>query len=90
MNDAESQEVGHLLVELRESGLTLILIEHNMRLVEDFCATVSVMNSGALLAEGAPTWCLEQDEVKEAYFGKRSDAARIATLRRARRGPGGA
>ena len=42
-----------------------------------------------LLAEGAPTWCLEQDEVREAYFGKRTDAARIATLRRARRGPGG-
>ncbi|HEX7302154.1 ABC transporter ATP-binding protein [Lentzea sp.] len=90
MNDAESQEVGRLLVELRDLGLTLILIEHNMRLVEDFCETVSVMSSGALLAEGAPTWCLEQDEVKEAYFGKRSDAARIATLRRARRGPGGA
>ncbi|GAA1546323.1 ABC transporter ATP-binding protein [Nocardioides humi] len=89
MNDAESEQVGRLLVELRELGLTLILIEHNMRLVEEFCETVSVMNSGALLAEGAPTWCLEQDEVKEAYFGKRSDAARIATLRRARRGPGG-
>ncbi|MEV0153748.1 ABC transporter ATP-binding protein [Micromonospora sp. NPDC050686] len=89
MNDAESQEVGELLVELRDSGLTLILIEHNMRLVEDFCESVSVMNSGAMLSQGAPRWCLEQDDVKEAYFGKRSDAARIATLRRARRGPGG-
>ena len=89
MNDAESHEIGELLVELRDSGLTLILIEHNMRLVEEFCETVSVMNSGAMLAQGAPTRCLEQDDVKEAYFGKRSDAARIATLRRARRGPSG-
>ncbi|QYJ03626.1 ABC transporter ATP-binding protein [Nocardioides panacisoli] len=89
MNDAESAAVGRLLVELRDAGLTLILIEHNMRLVEEFCESVSVMNSGAVLAQGAPTWCLEQDDVKEAYFGKRSDAARIATLRRARRGPGG-
>ncbi|MDP3968703.1 MAG: ABC transporter ATP-binding protein [Nocardioides sp.] len=89
MNDAESHEIGELLLELRGSGLTLILIEHNMRLVEEFCESVSVMNSGAMLAQGAPSWCLEQDDVKEAYFGKRSDAARIATLRRARRGPGG-
>ncbi len=89
MNDAESEQVGQLLLELRDAGLTLILIEHNMRLVEQFCESVTVMNSGAVLAQGAPTWCLEQDDVKEAYFGKRSDAARIATLRRARRGPGG-
>ena len=89
MNDAESEEIGRLLLDLRDLGLTLILIEHNMRLVEEFCESVSVMNSGALLAEGAPTWCLEQDDVKEAYFGKRSDAARIATLRRARRGESG-
>ena len=89
MNDAESEEVGQLLLGLRDLGLTLILIEHNMRLVEEFCESVSVMNSGAMLAQGAPAWCLEQDDVKEAYFGKRSDAARIATLRRARRGPGG-
>ncbi|MBD3915628.1 ABC transporter ATP-binding protein [Nocardioides hwasunensis] len=90
MNDAESDQVGQLLLGLREAGLTLILIEHNMRLVEEFCESVTVMNSGAVLAQGAPTWCLEQDDVKEAYFGKRSDAARVATLRRARRSPGGA
>ncbi|WP_439590966.1 ABC transporter ATP-binding protein [Microbacterium sp.] len=89
MNDAESEQIGQLLVQLKDLGHTLILIEHNMRLVEEFCETVSVMNSGALLAEGAPTWCLEQDDVKEAYFGKRSDAARIATLRRVRRDLGG-
>jgi branched-chain amino acid transport system ATP-binding protein len=90
MNDAESEQVGQLLLGLRDAGLTLILIEHNMRLVEQFCESVTVMSSGAVLAQGAPTWCLEQDDVKEAYFGKRSDAARIATLRRARRSPGGA
>ena len=89
MNDAESHEVGELLLQLRDSGLTLILIEHNMRLVEEFCESVSVMNSGVMLAQGTPGWCLEQDDVKEAYFGKRSDAARIATLRRARRGSSG-
>lgn len=89
MNDVESEQVGRLLVQLKDLGLTLILIEHNMRLVEEFCESVSVMNSGALLAEGPPTWCLEQEDVKEAYFGKRSDAARIATLRRVRRDPGG-
>lgn len=90
MNDAESAQIGQLMADLRDSGLTLILIEHNMRLVEEFCESVTVMNSGAILAQGAPTWCLEQDDVKEAYFGKRSDAARIATLRRARRSSGGA
>jgi branched-chain amino acid transport system ATP-binding protein len=89
MNDVESEAVGNLLQNLRDQGLTLVLIEHNMRLVDEFCETVSVMNSGALLAEGPPTWCLERDDVKEAYFGKRADAARIATLRRARRGEGG-
>ncbi|MET8052018.1 ABC transporter ATP-binding protein [Streptosporangium sp. NPDC005286] len=86
MNDAESQQIGELLLRLRGEGLTLVLIEHNMRLVEEFCDEVTVMNSGAVLAVGTLAWCLEQPDVREAYFGKRSDARRIETLRRARRG----
>ncbi|MEO3862342.1 ABC transporter ATP-binding protein [Acrocarpospora sp. B8E8] len=86
MNDAESRQVGELLLGLRAEGLTLVLIEHNMRLVEEFCDEVTVMNSGAVLAVGTLAACLEQPDVREAYFGKRSDARRIETLRRARRG----
>lgn len=72
--------VGDLLVELQEQGLTLVVIEHNMQLVLDYCERAVVMDFGKLLCEGPPDHCLAQPEVKEAYFGKQADADRLESL----------
>lgn len=74
MNAAESAEIGRLVHRLRDEGLTVLMVEHNMKLVVDFCDTVVVMNFGRLIAQGAPAACIREPNVQEAYFGKRRDA----------------
>jgi branched-chain amino acid transport system ATP-binding protein len=81
MNAQESSALGDLLRELAARGLTVVLIEHNIRLVSEYCDRVAVMASGALLAEGEPVECLARADVQTAYFGRRADAERIQSLR---------
>lgn len=81
MNAAESEAIGRLVHALRDNGMTVLMVEHNVRLVSDFCDRVSVMNFGRALMHGTPAECMAHPEVQEAYFGRRDDAARIRALR---------
>ena len=81
MNAQESTEVGELIHKLRDGGLTVLMVEHNVRLVKEFCDYVTVMNFGRLLARGTPMECIEHPDVQEAYFGKSGDAERIRAVR---------
>lgn len=81
MNAQESSEIGELTHRLRDVGLTVLMVEHNVRLVREFCDTVTVMNFGRLLAKGPPAECIAHPDVQAAYFGKHTDAERIRTLR---------
>ena len=76
MNAAESAEIGSLVHALRDDGLTVLMVEHNMKLVADFCEHVVVMNFGRKIAEGPPAACIADPAVQEAYFGKQRDAQR--------------
>ncbi len=77
MNVQESSEIGNLVHSLRDGGLTVLMVEHNVRLVKDFCSDVTVMNFGRLLAHGTPAECIAHPDVQAAYFGKSADADRI-------------
>jgi branched-chain amino acid transport system ATP-binding protein len=81
MNAQESSEIGQLAHSLRGGGLTVLMVEHNVRLVKDFCDHVTVMNFGRLLAQGTPAECMAHPEVLAAYFGKSADAERLRSLR---------
>lgn len=52
-----------------DRGKTFLLIEHNMRFIENLCSRVFVLNFGEKLAEGTPGEIMENEEVIEAYFG---------------------
>ena len=80
MNDVESTSLGQLLFSLRDEGVALVLIEHNVKLVLNFCSRAAVMNFGELIAEGTPRACVEDPAVQAAYFGKQSDAERVQAL----------
>lgn len=84
MNSLESEALGNLLYELRDHGIALVLIEHNVKLVLNFCSDAAVMNFGELIAHGDPRSCVENPDVQAAYFGKRSDAERLQTVLRLR------
>ena len=80
MHKLGSRAVGELMIELQEQGLTIVVVEHNLELVLDYCERAVVMDFGQLLCEGEPARCLEQPEVREAYFGRKADAERIESL----------
>jgi len=71
MNAAESEVIGRLLHELRDGGLTVLMVEHNVRLVSRFCDHVTVVSFGRKLTEGTPAACLAHPDVQEAYFGRK-------------------
>jgi len=62
-----------------ERGVTLILIEHVLRLVMDVCHRVIVLNSGMKIAEGTPDQVVADPQVIEAYLGSGFDAERLAS-----------
>jgi ABC-type branched-subunit amino acid transport system ATPase component len=71
----EKDEVMDVLEQLRETqGPTLIIVEHDMRVVSRLASSVVVLAAGTVLAQGHPTDVLNRPDVVEAYLGKGHDA----------------
>lgn len=59
-----------LIEDLKISGKTIILIEHDMMVIRQLCDHLIVMDAGTLLAEGTPSEVLSRKDVIEAYLGE--------------------
>ena len=63
------EQVLEILKNLKEAGKTLVVIEHNMGLIERLCDYTIVLNYGKLLAQGKPETVLKNKQVQAAYLG---------------------
>ena len=69
MNPEETNHMIELTRKVRESGITIVLVEHDMKAVMGLCNYLTVLNFGKLLAEGTPDEIRNNDRVIEAYLG---------------------
>ncbi len=70
MNALETARMTELIRELRDKwGITILLVEHDMRTVMGLCEYITVLNFGRKLAEGSPGDIISNPEVIEAYLG---------------------
>jgi branched-chain amino acid transport system ATP-binding protein len=69
MNSAEKQQLTDEIIKLDEIGLTVLIIEHDMRFIMGLCKQIAVLNFGRLIAQGNPDQIRRHPEVIEAYLG---------------------
>lgn len=75
LNDKEQMELADLIFRIREKGLTILLVEHQMRLVMNVSDEVLVLNFGAKIAEGSPSEIRSDEQVVNAYLGRKATHA---------------
>jgi branched-chain amino acid transport system ATP-binding protein len=78
MNPIETREFGENVLRLREEGLTLLVIEHDMAFIGQVCDAVYVLNFGQMIAHGTPDEVKHNPAVISAYLGAEDETSEVS------------
>jgi branched-chain amino acid transport system ATP-binding protein len=78
MDPSETAMMMELIRQIRDRGITVIVIEHDMNVVMNICDRVAVLNYGQKIAEGLPEEVRTNQEVIVAYLGTQKECADAA------------
>ncbi|QBP41129.1 ABC transporter ATP-binding protein [Paenisporosarcina antarctica] len=77
LNHKETLEMSELITKVRDSGVTILVVEHDMDLVMRICEKIIVLDQGTKIAEGTPKEIQENEAVITAYLGADIDSSEI-------------
>jgi branched-chain amino acid transport system ATP-binding protein len=74
MNPEEKRRMAQLILEIRARGTTIVVIEHDMKVIMGICDQIAVLDFGRKIAEGSPKEIANNERVISAYLGTEANA----------------
>ncbi len=75
LNPEEASQILGVIRRVNQSGVSVIVVDHNMRFMSTLCSRIVVLHHGSRIAEGAPERVMQDPAVIEAYLGPRREPA---------------
>jgi len=75
LNPTEALELVHVIETIRDRGITLVVVEHNMKVIMQLCSRIAVLDYGSKITEGTPGEVANNENVIRVYLGGKKEIA---------------